>query len=180
MNSSASTNQSIFIGVGSNEGNRNLNIENALELLASSGDVDILDQSSFKEYPAVEQCVGQAPFLNGVIRIKTELPALDLLHRLQTIERKLGRKSKGDGSTRSIDLDILSYEEPVVFSGKSLTLPHARMLDRVFVLEPLAEIAPHWIHPKTDLSVQSLLDSKRVDSHANQNQKQVTTPTSNF
>lgn len=163
----ASAAQFIFIGVGSNEGDRNSNIEKALELIVSSGDIDIVDQSSFKEYVAAEQCEGQSPFLNGALRIKTELTALDLLHRLQVIERKLGRKDKGDGSARSIDLDILSYEEPVVFSGKTLVLPHPKMLDRIFVLEPLTEIAPNWIHPKTDQPLQSLLESKRdqIDAH---------------
>lgn len=163
---------SVFIAVGSNDGDREANIEKAFEILTSSGDIDITDKSSIREYPAVEQCSGQSPFLNGVIRIKTELPALDLLHRLQVVERRLGRKTKGDGGVRPIDLDILSYEEPVVFSGKTLTLPHPKMMDRDFVLEPLAEIAPKWVHPKHTEDLQSVIQAKKDQSDAHNNSEQ--------
>jgi 2-amino-4-hydroxy-6-hydroxymethyldihydropteridine diphosphokinase len=69
----------------------------------------------------------------------------------------MGRASKGDGASRPIDLDILSYGQEVIIQGKTLTVPHPRLASRLFVLEPLAEIAPDWKDPKSGRTAAELL-----------------------
>ena len=129
-----------------------------MELLREIPETEIQAESAFSEYPAAENAEGQSPFLNGVIRIETELPPLELLHKLQVIERKMGRSAKGDSSPRPIDLDILSLGEGVLFEGKNLTVPHPKIHQRRFVLEPLVEIEPDWKHPKLGKTAKELLE----------------------
>ncbi|MFT5206320.1 MAG: 2-amino-4-hydroxy-6-hydroxymethyldihydropteridine diphosphokinase [Candidatus Omnitrophota bacterium] len=147
----------VYIGIGSNKGDRGEYIEKALELIAEIPDTSIVSQSEVKEYPAVEVCAGQADFMNGVIELDSELLPLELLHKLQVIERRLDRVDKGDGAERSMDLDMLSYGEGIVFSGKTLMLPHPKIQSRNFVLEGLNEINPNWIHPTSKRTANELL-----------------------
>ena len=90
----------------------------------------------------------------------TPLPPTDLLEKLLGIERDLGRVRAAPGDPRLIDLDLLLYGDKVA-DGPGLTLPHPRMGERAFVLEPLAEIAPDAVHPVNGLSISAL--NARVD-----------------
>ncbi|MBF0254190.1 MAG: 2-amino-4-hydroxy-6-hydroxymethyldihydropteridine diphosphokinase [Candidatus Omnitrophica bacterium] len=146
----------VLIGVGSNLGDREDNIRQAVSLLAELPETRIVSQSSLKEYPAAEGAAGQGPFLNGAILIETELAPTDLLYKCQVIERRIGRSSKNDHADRPIDLDLLFYSREVVIQGKNLQIPHPRLQNRIFVLETLEEIAADWIHPRLGRSIREL------------------------
>lgn len=149
--------QSAWVGFGSNLGDRESNIQRALDDIASIPGTRVCERSGFFEFPAAEVREEQPDYINGVLRLETELGPLDLLEKLQIIERKLGRSFKGDHSARPIDLDLLSYGEDVVITGKTLILPHPRMHERRFVLEPLIEICPEWFHPRLKKTARQLL-----------------------
>jgi 2-amino-4-hydroxy-6-hydroxymethyldihydropteridine diphosphokinase len=132
-----------YIGLGANLGDRLETLQEALDALAES--VSVLDVSSVYE-TAPQGCADQPDFLNAVARIQTDLPPADLLSAMSGIERRLGRMRHRRWGPRTIDLDILSYDR-LVCHGPDLTLPHPRMHQRAFVLIPLAEIAPQFVHP---------------------------------
>lgn len=148
-----------FIGLGSNCGERLENLKTALCLLEREREVRLLRVSSVYETRAVGG-PPQGPFLNAVGRIRTSLAACALLGRLLAVEGRMGRKRKTRFGPREIDLDLLSYGDDVIRS-ESLTLPHPRLRERRFVLIPLREIAPNWVHPQTGESVSDLL--RRTD-----------------
>lgn len=154
----------VYLALGSNEGNRQEYIDKAIHYLRELPGVHILKSSTVREYPALEQATGQNPFLNSVLSMSTDFLPLDLLHKLQVIERRLGRQSKGDQAPRTIDLDILSFGDDLIIQGKTLVLPHPRIHERIFVLEPLAEINPQWIHPRFKKSAQLLLEELKAQS----------------
>ncbi len=132
-----------FLSLGSNLGNKEENIARALKLLENK--TIILQKSSlYKTKPVGYQ--DQPNFLNCVVKIKTALTPTELLVFLQEIEHRLGRVRTFKDGPRIIDLDILLYDN-VIINTPSLLIPHPRLQERLFVLEPLAEIAPGWIHP---------------------------------
>ncbi len=133
-----------YICLGSNLGDGATHIRKALNLLEEKG-IDIEKVSSLYSTEPVE--VQQQPwFLNLVAEITTSLSAEELLNLCQQVERKLGRNTKGDMAPRIIDIDILFYGDKVV-QKTNLQIPHQRMHLRRFMLEPLCEIAPNFIHP---------------------------------
>ncbi len=137
----------VYLGVGSNLGDRQENIRKALIFLKENEAIDVLQCSKIIE-TVPEGVPPQGDFLNGVIEIETQLMPLELLSALKNIERRLGRSKKiGSSDPRTIDLDILFYNDVVIVNGKNLTIPHPRAAKRQFVLEPLAEIAPDYKHP---------------------------------
>lgn len=150
--------QSVYVGVGSNTGDRQENIRKALALIREIPSTRIQKESELTEYAAEGVPEPQPAFLNGVILLQTELLPLDLLEKLQIVERRLGRATKGDLAPRPVDLDILSYGPDVVFTGKTLTIPHPKLHERRFVLEPLARLDPAWVHPKLKKTAQELLN----------------------
>ena len=134
-----------YIALGSNMGEREENLRSAIAALGKLGTVQAV--SSFYETVAVG-AIAQPDFLNAVVEIRTSVPPLALMTRLLRIELEHGRDRsisvpKGP---RTLDLDLLSYDD-VVMETVSLTLPHPALGERLFVLVPLAEIAPEWIHP---------------------------------
>lgn len=139
----------IFLSLGSNLGPREQNLERALAALKTDH-IHVLSRSSIYETEP-QDVVGQPWFLNMVVECETSCFPLELLAVLQKIERELGRL-RGVGAVqrgpRTIDIDILLFGK-VVMNTRQLTIPHARMLERRFVLEPLLEIAPDWKHPET-------------------------------
>lgn len=130
----------VYIGIGSNLGNRKKNIEKAIELLKKVKGIKVLKVSSIIE---TEPLGGppQQKYLNGVIKLITELEPLELLKVLQKIENRLGRIRKEKNGPRTIDLDILLYGEKLI-DEPNLKIPHPRMFEREFVLKPLFEIEP--------------------------------------
>ena len=132
----------VYVGVGANLGTPRETIAAALALLDQEGDVELVAVSTLRETEPVGY-EEQPRFLNGVVQLGTELSPQELLARLLAIETRLGRV-RGEGprfGPRTIDLDLLLYGEETV-DEPGLTLPHPRLHERRFVLEPLAELDP--------------------------------------
>ncbi len=147
----------VYLGIGSNLGDRQANIDRAIALLKESKEIQIQAVSAMIETePEGEGLEGK--FLNGAIKIDTDLLPLDLLSRLKTVERRLGRTKSAPNTPRTMDLDILFYEDVVIFEGKNLHIPHPRLAERKFVLQPLLEIAPDLVHPKLKKSIKQLYE----------------------
>lgn len=147
-----------IIGVGSNKGDRAFHISTAADLLTQNNSVEILNQAPFYENPAQGGPLGQEPFINTAWMIETKLGPHQILHRLQHIERKLGRIRTVIHGARSIDLDLLLADCTMQIENAVLSLPHPRMQDRDFVMIPVAEIAPDWMHPILNRSMAQLRD----------------------
>ena len=130
-----------YIGIGANLGNRDETIARALELLARRPGVEVLEVSTLRETDPVGYA-DQPRFLNGAAAVETELDPRALLHELLAVERELGRTRAGPRfGPRTIDLDLLVYGDREV-SEPGLTVPHPRLAERAFALEPLAELDP--------------------------------------
>ncbi len=136
----------VFLGLGSNLGDKNLNLNQAIQLIGMEAG-EILNISSFYESLSWGFESGNI-FLNAVVVISTELTPLDLLNETQRIERKIGRKEKTKKgyADRVIDVDILFYDNQLI-NLPQLTIPHPHVHKRDFVLMPLSEIAPELVHP---------------------------------
>tara|TARA_B100000929_G_scaffold115585_1_gene91714 strand:+ start:5322 stop:5858 length:537 start_codon:yes stop_codon:yes gene_type:complete len=150
---------SVLLGLGSNLGGRREFIERAVRLIDEIEGVELKNLSSLVE----TEPVGGPPqgrYLNGAAELETALEPRDLLNRLQEVETELGRVRKVLNGPRNIDLDILLFGDLVIEAG-DLVLPHPRMCERAFVLEPLNEIAPGRVHPVKRKSVEELLEELR-------------------
>jgi 2-amino-4-hydroxy-6-hydroxymethyldihydropteridine diphosphokinase len=131
-----------YVGLGANLGDREQNLRRAVELLAAEAGIDVVAVSSFRETDPVGY-VDQPRFLNGAVALETDLPPGALLERLLAIERALGRE-RATGPRWGLDL-LLYGEETVDEPG--LTVPHPRLTERSFVLEPLLELDPDLALP---------------------------------
>jgi len=148
----------IYLGLGSNMGNREENLEKALDLLSQRMRVGKV--SSIYDTEPVGN-TNQPHFLNMACQVFTRLEPEGLLALAKGIESKMGRYGKS-GDPRPIDIDILLYDEKVVETPE-LVIPHPSMIKRAFVLVPLAEIAPKLVHPVSGKTVKELLqDIKEV------------------
>jgi len=131
-----------YLGVGANLGNREETIERALELVGRQKGVEVVAVSALRETEPVG-FTDQPRFLNGAAAIETDLEPRELLEALLTVERTLGRTRDGPRfGPRTIDLDLLVFGDREVFEP-GLTVPHPRLAERAFALEPLAELDPH-------------------------------------
>jgi 2-amino-4-hydroxy-6-hydroxymethyldihydropteridine diphosphokinase len=129
----------VYIGLGANLGDREATIRRALALLAAGDEVEIEAVSSLRETDPVGY-EDQPKFLNGAAAVRTELSPRDLLERLHDVERRLGRDRSGPRfGPRTIDLDLLLYGTETI-DEPDLRIPHPRLAERRFVLEPLAEL----------------------------------------
>ncbi len=146
--------KTVYLALGSNLGDRRANLASALERLATA-DLRIVRVSSIYE-TAPRDVLDQPWFLNQVVEVETSLFPRQLLARTQKIERALGRKRAQPKGPRVIDLDILLFGDAII-NTPDLEVPHPRMLDRRFVLEPLAELAPDLRHPATGRSLRESL-----------------------
>ena len=148
----------IFLALGTNLGDRVANLQAAREALAPQ--IRVLQESPIYVTPPWGY-LDQPDFLNQVIEVETVLHPIPLLHLLKDIEAKLGREATFRNGPRLIDLDILFYEQEVV-EGEVLQIPHPRLQDRAFVLVPLNDLAPDFMHPVLHKSVREMLGA--VDS----------------
>ncbi len=150
-----------YIALGSNLGDRESHIGDALARLAAFPGSTLLAVAPLRETEPVDAPLGSRPFLNTAAAIETNLDPPALLRALLQIECDLGRTRSRDGlgrnAPRTIDLDLLLYGDQVIES-EELALPHPRMQERPFVLEPLADIAPEALHPLLHKTVRQLLD----------------------
>jgi 2-amino-4-hydroxy-6-hydroxymethyldihydropteridine diphosphokinase len=136
----------VHIGLGANLGDREATIRAALERLDGEEGIEVVRVSSLRETDPVGY-EDQPPFLNGVAELDTELAPGELLERLLAVERDLGRVRQGPRyGPRTIDLDLLLYGDALV-DEPGLEIPHPRMTERRFVLEPLAELDPERVVP---------------------------------
>ena len=145
----------VYLGLGSNLGDRKQNLKQALELLSSEFEINKL--SSLYETEPIGY-TEQPLFLNAVCSGFTKLSPQRLLHLIKDVEHQLGRKSSFPNAPRPIDVDILFYNAEVI-KTKELTIPHPRLSERVFALVPLAEISPDLVHPESGKTVLQLLDN---------------------
>jgi 2-amino-4-hydroxy-6-hydroxymethyldihydropteridine diphosphokinase len=153
------------VALGGNLGDRAGLLNQAIALLRECAGIQVHKVSSFHETFPVGGPLGQGKFINAVIQIDTDLPAAGLLALLHEVETRLGRVRKERSGPRTIDLDLLLFGDLVV-DTPGLSLPHPRMLERAFVLEPLAELAPEAIHPTTGRTVGNLLVDLRAREDA--------------
>ena len=134
-----------FVAFGSNLGDKEKFIDEAIEALSNLPQINIVaisDKIVTEPYGNVEQDV----FLNGVMKIETLLPADELLQILQKVEEHAGRERKIHWGPRTLDLDIIFYDDDII-SEDDLIVPHPDMKNRDFVLKPLMQIAPYKLHP---------------------------------
>jgi 2-amino-4-hydroxy-6-hydroxymethyldihydropteridine diphosphokinase len=146
--------ETVYVGVGSNLGDREAHLAAAEAALRQVDGVTLLRRSTLHDTRAVGP--PQPRFLNGVWELSCTLPPRRLLSVLQAVETKLGRTAKGLQRPRTVDLDVLLWGERIL-AEPDFQIPHAEMHHRRFVLEPLAELAPHARHPVLGLTIQELL-----------------------
>ena len=154
----------VFIAVGSNRGDKKKNCEQALEWLTEDQDNRILRQSTWY----LTRPVGLDDpewFINGVFLLETGQAPRELLGTLLTIESRLGRERAIKWGPRTIDLDILFYDDRVI-REVDLVIPHPELEKRRFVLEPLTEIAPDLIHPVSEKTVRELKEAMETGEQA--------------
>jgi len=154
--------QRVFIAIGSNLGDKISNCRRAIDEIA--GFCEIVKVSSLYETEPVGN-EDQPNFINSVAEIRTDLSPHELLTHLNRIEEKLGRVRSEKWGPRTIDLDIIFYGDQII-KDDNLIIPHPRAHLRRFVLEPICEIAPEFIHSEIKISVLELLknlpDNKKV------------------
>ena len=147
----------VFISLGSNLGDRKKNIRDALLLLSGDQRIELGKLSGLYETEP-RDFRDQPRFLNCVVKLKTDLPPESLLAFCQETERTLGRVRTVRSGPRIIDLDILAYGQQVIETPR-LMVPHPKLSERRFVLEPLCELEPGWRHPVLKATAQELLNS---------------------
>jgi 2-amino-4-hydroxy-6-hydroxymethyldihydropteridine diphosphokinase len=153
--------KTVYLGLGSNVGDREKNLADALEQLADPN-FRITRVSSIYETEPIG-FTAQRFFLNLVAEAETDLFPMQLLSRTLKIERSLGRVRTVKNGPRTIDIDILLYGKTVIRRA-ALEVPHPRIAERRFVLAPLAELAPDLRHPLTHKSVREMLDAAPAQS----------------
>jgi 2-amino-4-hydroxy-6-hydroxymethyldihydropteridine diphosphokinase len=150
----------VYLAVGTNLGDRRANLAEALAQLPPQVTVEAVSRL-YETAPAY--VTDQPPFFNIALKGRTSLVPADLLAYLKLLEKKLGRQKAKRYGPRTIDLDILFYDERVVDSP-DLQIPHPRLPERAFVLLPLADIAPDLVHPILQQTISALREALPPDN----------------
>lgn len=146
----------VYIGLGSNRGERRKNIEKSLEFLDKTERIDVISVSPF--YDTEPYGYKEQPrFLNGVAKMLTSLKPASLFKKMKKIEKEMGRRKGRRWGPRIIDLDILFYNN-IVFNDEELIIPHPELHNRWFVLKPMVDIDPNFEHPVLKKTVNQLLE----------------------
>jgi 2-amino-4-hydroxy-6-hydroxymethyldihydropteridine diphosphokinase len=146
----------VYLSLGSNEGDRREMLRNAIEMLYSSCG-QIVKQSSLYE-TAAWGLSEQPDFLNAAVLVQTELTPIEVLAATHAIEDALGRQRNIKWGQRTLDIDLLLYNDEII-NFPDLAIPHPSLQDRRFVLVPLAEIAPEYCHPVLKKTIKELLQA---------------------
>ena len=151
---------SVFLGLGTNLGDKKKNIEESLKKIEKQiGNIVSLSALFLSKPQGFES---KNIFVNCAIHIETPLTPHELLFETQSIEKEMGRIDKSDAegyADRIIDIDILFYNNLVINDNSTLIIPHPHIEERDFVLKPMAEIAPHLLHPILKKTVEELLNA---------------------
>ena len=142
-----------YIGLGSNLGDSPGNLSRAVQLMRQFA-VDVQTSPMYRTAP--QGFRNQPAFYNAVCRLTTRLTPFELMERLLGIEAAVGRRRTFRNAPRLLDMDILLFNR-LVLNSPPLVLPHPRMAERLFVLRPLADVAPHLRHPLSGMSVSEML-----------------------
>lgn len=148
------SNERVFIGLGSNKGRRRQHCLMAIKALKKTPELRLLRTSPFYE-TSPWGLLGQRSFINAVIEVRSALGPRGLLGLLKGVERDLGRGRGRRWGPRIIDLDILFFGRRLI-EGPRLTVPHPLLHERAFVMVPMKEIAPDFIHPLFNMSIKGL------------------------
>ena len=145
-----------YIAIGSNLGDKELNLKSSIEKMQLHKAIKVINTSTFVETEPVGY-LDQDKFLNGAVEIRTLLTPKQLIKYLLKIELELKRERIIKWGPRTIDLDVLLYDD-LITSDEEIIIPHPRMQDRAFVLNPLCEIAPFVVHPLLKKRIVNLLE----------------------
>jgi len=157
----------VFLQLGSNLGDRELLLQDAIVVIEERVGSVVEKSKIYESDPW--RAEGQENYLNQIVKVKTELMAIDVLSKILDIEHKLGRVRIEKWGERLIDIDIIFYND-VIIETAQLSVPHKHMHERMFVLTPLHSIAPDMVHPKYNKTVEELLkqctDTQLVKEYA--------------
>lgn len=146
----------VCLGIGSNMGDKRANLDRALELLAEDKQNQLLAVSDYIETEPVGE-VEQDDFLNGAVVLRTLKTPDEILEQIGEVEKELKRVRTCHWGPRTIDVDILLYDREII-TQENLIIPHSQMCVRGFVLEPLRQIAPNYVHPVRGRTIQELYE----------------------
>jgi 2-amino-4-hydroxy-6-hydroxymethyldihydropteridine diphosphokinase len=145
-----------YLSLGSNIGDRYSYIKDTIAKIKSRKRIKVVKCSSIYETEpwGIKE---QGEFLNCVIKIKTEIPPVELISEMKETEAEIGRVKKTHWGEREIDIDVLFYDD-LIYSDEEISIPHMEVQNRRFVLVPMCEIAPEYIHPAFDKDMIELLE----------------------
>ncbi len=146
----------VYLGLGSNLGDRHAVLDHAIARLAESGFRNLRQSSRYETAPM--GFLDQPWFLNMVAEAETDFSPRAALRHARAIERALGRKRTFKNGPRIIDIDLLLYDD-LIYDHPRLVIPHPRMCERRFVLDPLVELGPELVHPVTKVRFAEILNS---------------------
>ena len=144
----------IYLGLGSNIGNREQWLETTIDHLNNDNNISIENISPFIETEAVSSYT-QPHFINAALKARTIYTPYELLDICESIEKECNRTTKGLWAPRTIDIDVLFYDNQII-NEERLQIPHPLIQDRLFVLDPLLKLAPDFIHPTLEKSIKTL------------------------